>query len=101
MIQQYIFLILNTNRYRGKINVKSEIKKPQLYIVVRCRSNDEKLVYGETRIECLQVLGKGIETKGIIINDVMRSFHGDAPAAQLEAGQQKGGHYFWPTCGIH
>ena len=31
----------------------------------------------------------------------MRSFHGYAPAAQLEAGQQKGGHYFCPTCGIH
>ena len=31
----------------------------------------------------------------------MRIFHGDGPAAQLEAGQQKGGHYFCPTCGIH
>ena len=27
--------------------------------------------------------------------------HDDSPAAQLEAGQQKGGHYFCPTCGIH
>ena len=32
------------------------------------------------------------ESKGIIIKDAIRSFRGDAPAAQLEAGQQNGGH---------
>ena len=83
------------------INVQNEIEKPQLYIVGRCRSNGEQLAYVETRLECLHKLAKGTESKGIIIKDVMRIFHGDAPAAQLEAGQQKGGHYFCPTCGIH
>ena len=47
------------------------------------------------------MLGKGTKSKSVIIKDVMRSFHGDATAAQLGAGQQKGGHYFCPTCGIH
>ena len=30
----------------------------------------------------------------------MRFFHGDGPASQLEAGHQKGGNYFCPTCGV-
>ena len=30
-----------------------------------------------------------------------RFFHGDGPAAQFECGNQKGGHYFCVTCGIH
>lgn len=30
----------------------------------------------------------------------MRLFHGDGPAVQLEAGNQKGGHYFCPTCDL-
>ena len=28
-------------------------------------------------------------------------FHGDGPACALEAGNQKGGHYFCPSCHIH
>ena len=28
-------------------------------------------------------------------------FHGDGPASALEAGNQKGGHYFCPSCDIH
>ena len=31
----------------------------------------------------------------------MRLFHGDGPASALEAGNQKGGHYFCPSCDIH
>lgn len=83
------------------INIQSEVEKPQLHIIGRCRSNDEQLAYIETRIECLKELSEGIEWNGVLVNDIMRVFHGDGPAAQLEAGQQKGGHYFCPTCGIH
>ena len=36
-----------------------------------------------------------------MFQDTMRIFHGDGPAAQLENGNQKGGHYFCPSCDIH
>ena len=83
------------------INIQSEIEKPQLYMIGRCRSNDEQLAYVETRVECLQELGEAMRSNSISSTDIMRVFHGDAPAAQLEAGQQKGGHYFcpmWNSC---
>ena len=31
----------------------------------------------------------------------MRFFKGDGPSAQFEAGQQKGGNYFYWVCDIH
>ena len=33
--------------------------------------------------------------------DTARFFHGDSPAREVEAGQQKGGHYFCSNCGCH
>ena len=36
-----------------------------------------------------------------MLKDCMRVFHGDGPASALEAGNQKGGHYFYPSCDIH
>ena len=35
-----------------------------------------------------------VEHNGILINDIMRVFKGDNPAAQLESWQQKNGDYF-------
>ena len=32
---------------------------------------------------------------------MIRFFHGDGPAIQFEAGNQKGGHYFCPNCDIN
>ena len=37
-------------------------------------------------------------SNGVLINDVMRIFKGDDRAAQLEAGDQKGGDYFCWLC---
>ena len=62
----YTFPIWNMNRYPGKKSMLSEIEIPQLYIVGRCRSNDEQLAV-VTRVESLQELGKGTESKCIII----------------------------------
>ena len=43
-----------------------------------------------------------ISTKNNVkLKDELRIFHGDGPATQLEAGQQKGGNYFCGACGIH
>ena len=39
-------------------------------------------------------------SNGVLINDVMRIFKGDDRAAQLEAGDQKGGDYFCWLCPI-
>ena len=37
--------------------------------------------------------------ENIVLNDTMR--FGDGPAAALEAGNQKGGNYFCPSCDVH
>ena len=37
----------------------------------------------------------------IVLSDQMHFFHGDGPACTLAAGNQKGGHYFCPSCHIH
>ena len=91
------------------VNIQSQIEIPELYIIGRCKSNDEQLGYISTRVECLKYLSEGIVIneldesydKSFILNDVMRMFHGDGPASQMEAGNQKGGNYFCPSCDIH
>ena len=90
------------------VNVQAEIESPEMYIIGRCKSNDEQLGYIETRLECLKDLGVGVNLKTIdnqyedvTINDRMRFLHGDGPAASFEAGNQKGGHYFCPSCDVH
>ena len=35
-----------------------------------------------------------------MLKDCKRVFHGDGPVSALEAGNQKGGHYFCPSCDI-
>ena len=86
------------------VNIQREIEKPELYIIGRCRSNDEQLGYIETRLECLRELNKGIcvdGNKDLVLTDTMRFFHGDGPSVALESGNQKGGHYFCPCCNVH
>ena len=90
------------------VNIQSEVETPELYIIGRCKSNDEQLAYIETRIECLEGLKTDLQLntidekyEGIILNDSMRLFKGDGPAVAFEAGNQKGGHYFCPCCDVH
>ena len=90
------------------INVQREVETPELYIIGRCKSNDEQLGYIETRVECLKELKNGLNLneiddtfENIVLNDTMRLFHGDGPAVALEAGNQKGGYYFCPCCDVH
>ena len=94
--------------YGVKINVQREVEYPEVYIVARCNSTDEQLAYINTRLEDLKELKNGLNIgelddmyDGIVLNDIMRYFHGDGPATQLEAGNKKGGHYFCPSCDIH
>ena len=67
------------------VNVQRKVETPELYIIGRCRNNDEQFGYIETRVDCLK--------------DCMRVFHNDGSA--LVTGNQKGGHYFCPSCDIH
>ncbi|KAL9977472.1 hypothetical protein ACROYT_G014878 [Oculina patagonica] len=74
----------------GKVlNIQTEVEKPHVYIVARCRSCDvEQLAYVETRLCCLQHLQRNLKTKdGVEIKDIMRFFHGDSPSREFESGQ--------------
>lgn len=84
-----------------EINVQSAVEKPHLYILARCPSNDQQLLYAEERVEDLIALKNKVQIKGINIHDIARIFKGDSPAAAFEAGQQKGGHYFCYGCKLH
>ncbi|XP_065678700.1 uncharacterized protein LOC136093585 [Hydra vulgaris] len=84
-----------------KIDVQAQIEKPELYIFARCSSTDKQLMYTSTRNEDNRLLGESIDINGEKINDIMRFFHGDAPACQFEIGQQKGGDYPCCACPIN
>lgn len=89
------------------VDIQSQVESPELYLIGRCASNDEQLGYIQTRLECPSDLKRGLHLHeidsdyDITINDTMRYFHGDGPAASIEAGNQKGGYYFCPNCNIH
>lgn len=83
-----------------KIDIQSIVEEPELYIIGRCRSNDEQIGFIETREDCLKDLAQPIKCDEYDLMDTMRMFHGDGPALQMEAGNQKGGHYFCPSCEV-
>ena len=85
-----------------------EIEALELYIIGKCKSNAEQLTYIETKIECLEGLKTGLHLKAIdekyeriILNDYVCLFKGDGSAVAFEAGNQKGGYYFCPSCDVH
>ena len=88
-------------KYSSKINVQSRVEKPHLYILARCPSTDQQLLYTEERINDILKLKDPVTVDGIEINDTMRNFKGDHPASQFEAGQRKGGNYACHGCGIN
>ena len=102
-------VFFTSSEYEQKNNIKVDIQKiieaPELYIIGRCANNDEQLGYIGTRVSCLENLKDGLQLDeahhNIVLNDKMRFFHGDGPATAFEAGNQKGGHYFCPTCDVH
>ena len=58
------------------VNIQREVEAPELYIIGRCKSNDEQLAYIETRIEFLERLKTGLHLntidekyESIILND--------------------------------
>ena len=85
------------------IDIQMKVQTPEVYIVARSGSSDvEQLSYIDTRLECLQDMKVKLQTKsGNNVTDTMRFFHGDSPARQLEAGQQKGGNFYCSACGAY
>ena len=81
--------------------VQTIIQAPELYIIARCRANDEQLAYIETRLDCVLKLSENLTNKARVeVIDKLRLFTADGPAVELEAGQQKGENFYCP-CGIH
>ena len=72
--------------FHQNIDINTEVEKPFLYIFGRCPASDEQLKYIDTRSEDLEEMLIPVEG----YTDKMRFFHGDGPACQFEAGQQKG-----------
>ena len=97
---------LTNEQYHQKfgqhVDVQATIEKPFLYIFGRCPSNDQQLLYSEERINDILKSKEAISTEnGITVNDTVRVFKGDNPAAQLEARQQKGGNFFCFVCRLN
>ena len=68
--------------------------QPFIYMLARCPSDDHQLLYSNERLADIIDLKNKVEHNVILINDIMRVFKGDNPAAQLESWQQKNGDYF-------
>ena len=89
-------------KYNISSNVQAIVEKPRIYILAQCPSNDQQILYSQERLEDIIALNKKIKTKNNIeITDKLRIFKGDKPAAQFEAGQQKGGNFDCFSCGTH
>ena len=63
-------------KYGENVCVQSIVEKPSLYIIGRCPSNDQQLLYSDIRLEDISLLRENLETSdGIPIRDKMRIFN--------------------------
>ena len=53
--------------YKCRIDVQPTVEQLQLYILGRCPSNEQQLLYGEKRINDIINLGNKLEIEGIYI----------------------------------
>ena len=103
----YITVFFTNSEYKSKtgktVDVQKRVEKPNIHFIAQCGSSEaEQLAYSETRMSCIQEIVKNLKTsKANEILDTLRFFHGDNPAREVEAGQQKGGHYYCSNCGWH
>ena len=86
--------------FNERKNIQMIIEKPELYIIGRCRANDEQIMYIKTRIQDLIDIQPIYTTNYVKIQDNIQYFHGDGPATQFEFGNQKMGHYFCVSCNV-
>ena len=83
------------------VSIQTIFEKPRLYIFARCPFNEQQILYSQERLDDIIALKQNIKTDDIEIIDKMRIFKGDKPAAQFEAGQQKGGNFYCFSCPSH
>ena len=81
-----------------KVNVQSEVQRPNMYMFVRCPGTEELTSYSETRLDDIKEIKDPLSNS--FFTDEVRWFKGDAPSCQFESGHQKGGNYFCWLCGI-
>ena len=76
-------------KHKKSLNVQAEVEKPYLYLIGRCPSNDQQILYIEERIKDIHdnMTEKIVSPSAIPYQDVRRLFTGDSPARQFEAGQ--------------
>ena len=75
------------------------IEKPELYIIGRCRANDEQIMYIKT-IQDIIAIQPIYTTNYVKIQDTIRYFHRDGTSTQFECGNQEMGHYFCVSCNV-
>ena len=83
------------------VNIQSIVEKAFMYILARCPSKDQQLLYIEERLNDIKELSSPLEIDNIPIFDIMRVFKGDNPASQFEVGHQKNGDYFCWQCPLN
>ena len=77
--------------------IQSTVEKPSLYIIGRCLSNDQQLLYFHIRLEDISLIRENLKTSdGIPVRNKMPIFKGYSPARQFEAGQQTRRIFFLP-----
>ena len=68
------------NRYRRCVDVQVEVEKLELYIIAKCPSNNQQLLYIDTRNVDIKKLIYPTMVSGVELYDVVRCFHGDGLA---------------------
>ena len=83
-----------------RIDIETVVEQPELHILARSGSSDaEQSAFNSERLECVKQLKHSLDgPNSTQITDVLRFFHGDKPAQQFEAGNNRGGHYPCVTC---
>ena len=77
-------------RHGVNINVQCVVEKPEIYILAGCPLSNQQMLYSEEIYENLIELKAHVKVNGDLnINDKLRVFKGDEPAAQFEVGQEK------------
>ena len=80
--------------HKKKINVQASVEEPNMYILARCSSTDQQLLYSDERTGDIMNLKYSTKSgNNVEVNDVLRFFKGDSPARQFEGGQKKGGNF--------
>ena len=77
-----IFVFLNFTGYQ--ISVQAEVEKPELYLLARCPSGEEQIMYSETRLEDIKGLSEEICVGNIGIKDIARFFKGKVMRKNLK-----------------